>query len=69
MEDTFFPAFLHFPKLFTEVLFFLFFFAVRHVGSWFPDQGLKPRSLKWKRGAPATGPPGKSHKCYFYNKK
>ena len=43
------------------LLFILFFGrAARHVGSQFPDQGLNPRPLQWKRRVLTTGPPGKS---------
>ena len=34
--------------------------AVWHVGSYFPDQGLNPHPLHWKRRVLTTGPPGKS---------
>ena len=44
------------------VCFFLFVFATLH-GIWdpkFPDQGVNPCPLQWKRGVPTTGLPGKS---------
>ena len=34
-------------------------------GIWFPDQGWNPGPLRWKPGALATGPPGKSFPCSF----
>ena len=44
-------------------LFFFFFFAIPR-GMWnFPDQGLNPCPLQWKRGVLSTGPPGKSPRC------
>ena len=43
--------------------FFFFFFGhvARHVGSYFPDQGLNPRPWQWKIRVLPTGPPGNSH--------
>ena len=42
------------------VFFFSFFFgwAMRLMGSQFPDQGSNPYPLQWKHGALTTGPPG-----------
>ena len=42
---------------------FIIFFghAARHVGSWFPNQGLNLSPLQWKLRVLTTGPPGKSH--------
>ena len=67
-----YPKFLELISIFSKIagnkintqksIIFLFFFSgcvTRHVGSQFPDQGLNPRPLHWKRG-----PPGKSP--YFY---
>ena len=41
---------------------FYYFLAIPHSMQdlLFPNQGLNPGSLQWKRGVPATGPPGKS---------
>ena len=33
--------------------------AMQHAGSQFPDQGLNPCPLQWKRKALTAGPPGK----------
>ena len=38
---------------------------MRHVGSFFPDQGLNPKPLHWERGVLSTGLPGKSL-CEFH---
>ena len=39
------------------------FSAIRHVGSWLPDQGLNPHPLHNKCGVLTTGLPGKSFYC------
>ena len=44
-----------------NITFFFFFGSVWHVESQFPDQGLNPQSLKWKRIALTTGAPGNSN--------
>ena len=40
--------------------FFFFGHTMRHVGSWFPDQGSNPHPVQWKCGVLTTGPRGKS---------
>ena len=45
--------------------FFLFFFAMQHVGSLFPNQGLNPRPLYWKLRVLTTGLPGRSQMGAF----
>lgn len=58
------------PPVYGYIHFFLFFFfglAPWHVGMLFPNQGLNPHKLHWKRGVLTTGPPGKSHTfCIFF---
>ena len=39
----------------TILLLFVFWLASRHVGSYFPDQGLNPHPLCWKCGVLSTG--------------
>ena len=39
---------------------------MRHVGSYFPNQGSNPCTLCWKCGVLTTGPPGKSQKCFLF---
>ena len=45
-------------------LFFFFFLALRHVGSWIPNQGLNPQYLHWKvkfYPLDCKGSPGNNH--------
>ena len=51
-----------FPHILTNTLSLLsLFFRIRwHRGSYFPDQGLNPCSLQWKRNILTTGEPGKA---------
>ena len=46
-------------------LFFFFGCAEWHMGSWFLDQGLSPRSLQWKCRVLTTGLSGKSLPLVF----
>ena len=48
-----------------KVLYIYIFLAVRRVGPYFPNQGLNPRPLHWKRAVLTTGWPGKSGRYYF----
>ena len=48
------------PSQFCLLVFVHFGISAQHAGSWFPDQGLNPRTLKLKCGMLTTGPPGKS---------
>ena len=41
------------------------FLTEQLVGSYFPDQGLNPCSLKWKHGVLTTGLPGNSSLVFF----
>ena len=52
--------------VFLFLSFFLFFFFL-HMGSWFPDQGLKQRPMKEKLRVLTTVPPGKFQHWYFLN--
>ena len=49
--------------------FFFFFFDLTPwcVGILFPNQGLNPHPLHWKRGVFTTGPPGKSHTFFIFS--
>ena len=42
------------------VIIIVFGYAVCHVGSYFPSQGLNLCPLEWKCGTLTTGPPGHS---------
>ena len=44
----FFTALLLFYVFFVVVVVVLFCFAMKHVGSWLPNQGLNPHPLHWK---------------------
>ena len=52
------------------VFFILVFwgYAMRHAGSSFPNQGLKPCPLHWEHGVLTTGPPGTSLSCLIFIK-
>lgn len=44
-------------------LFLFFWLAMRHVGSYFPNQGWNPSPLQWTHEVVTTGPLGRSNKC------
>ena len=48
-----------------SLFFKIFWLHHSHAGSYFPDQGWNPCPLQWKHGFLTTGPPGKSHVCFF----
>ena len=53
-------------SVFNYALFFCCcFLAMRHAGSYFPDQGSNLCPLQWKSGVLTTGPPGKSSTSIF----
>ena len=66
------------PSLFFNIFKYLFLFIyylfgctesyLQHVGSKFPDQGLKPGPLHWELRVLATGPPGKSPSKFILQK-
>ena len=51
-------------QIYSLVCGFVFGCAMKHMGSYFPDQGWNSRPL-WKTGILTTGPPGKSRLFYF----
>ena len=58
-------------RIFVTKAFFFFFFLWLHYAAYgilVPQQGSNPRPLHWKCGVLTTGPPGKSHKGFFFKR-